>query len=148
MIGLATVHRTRRWFGAGLFALLGLGFMWSVGVDAYRNESLRHGAREADASVVDSRHPDQLRYRFDVGAEPRTYHYTGRRLFTPAWAQVPELAFAEAEATGQLRILYLPSNPHVIQPAVLRLRHPWESLGPWLLAVLMFFLASRLAFKR
>lgn len=148
MMRLATARRTWRWSGAALFALLGLGFLWSAGVDAYRNESLRHGAKEADAAVVDSRRPDRLRYRFDVGAEPRTYHYTGRWLFTPAWAQVPELAFAEAEATGRLRILYLPSNPHVNQPAVLRLRHPWESLGPWLLAVLSFFLASRLAFKR
>lgn len=142
------MRRVMRICGAVILGLFGLGFLWSAGVDAYRNETLRHGAMEADAAVVDIRHPDQIRYRFNVEAEQRTYHYTGRWLFIPAWVQVPELAFAEAQATGHLRILYLPSNPRVNQPAALRLRHPWESLGPWLLAVLMFFLAGRLVFRR
>ncbi len=134
--------------GALVLALFGLAFLWSAGVDAYRNETLRHDAAEADAVVTDARSPDQLRYRFEVGAGRQAFAYTDRWLFVPAWAQLPEAAFNDARASGHLRILYLPSNPNVNQPAILRLHHPWESLGTWLLAVLMFFLAGRLALKK
>lgn len=146
-----------RWWGTTLFGMLGLGLLWSAAVDAYRSEALRHGAMEADAVVVDARDdsckgwrclgagPHQLRYRFEAGPERRQYDYTGRWLFVPAWVQVPETAFNEARAAGHLRILYLPSNPRVNQPAVLRVRHSWESLGLWLLAVLMLLLAGALA---